>query len=196
MIKKSKPVLLSTPYLNVFIIGAGKNGIRKALNYVKAGAKVTVIDKQSATFSNPPFLWIQDDVDQWILNHDQIWQTFHLIILCTDDRALHQRIILKCEATGKLYNDTMPKGKRLFSDMAYKEDQGIVYAASSSPPSPFSINFLLNQFQKILKEPTVSQRIHLLRLGRVSLKEKKISYQSMEKLSLEELERIIHENNH
>ena len=138
----------------VLIVGAGKVGLRKAKEYSKQGAKITILSK-SFLEACPQYPCIQDHYDKAYIDG------YKLVYAATNDPLLNNQIIQDCESKHILCLSAT-KGK-VCSVLSY-EDDNVDIAVTSKGRYPAINRILLERFKTVYEEEFSQKMLYLYAL--------------------------------
>ncbi|GAU76888.1 bifunctional precorrin-2 dehydrogenase/sirohydrochlorin ferrochelatase [Fusibacter sp. 3D3] len=195
----NKPVLLNCDFLNVLIIGGGKVGFRKASGFVDKCATLTVLSPElciefTELVDKNNWRYIPMTYDAFCKQNRALLMSMHLIYACTNQPSVNAKISEEGKRFGKLVNRTDQHEFSHFSDMLY-QDQDTHLIAVSGKGSPWGSKILMDYLVQNLPA-TLIQRLSLLRKGRAQLQAQGLKFDEIKKMSIDQLERILKDENH
>lgn len=195
----NKPVLLNCESLNILIIGGGQIGFRKASAYVDKCATLTVLSPElciefTELVDKNKINYMPMTYDDFCKQNNTLLISTHLIYACTNHPSVNTKISEDGKRLGKLVNRTDQHELSNFSDMLY-QDQKTHLIAVSSKGSPWGSKILINYIIQNLPESLI-QRLALLKRGRKKLHAQGLKFDEINKMPIEQLERILKDENH
>ncbi|MBF4693248.1 precorrin-2 dehydrogenase/sirohydrochlorin ferrochelatase family protein [Fusibacter ferrireducens] len=195
----NKPVLLKCESLNILIIGGGHIGFRKASGFVDKCASLTILSPELCIEFKPlvdknKINHIPMTYDAFYKQNSPLLMSMHLIYACTDQPIVNAKISDDCKRFGKLVNRTDQYELGDFSDMLYQDHETHLIAVSSKG-SPWGSKILMNYLIQNLPE-TLIRKLSLLKKGRRQFRAKGLKFDEINKMPIEQLERILKDENH
>ncbi len=189
-----KPILLKGEGLCVVIFGAGPIGIRKAKAYKRAGASVTLIDRDmnrlSAAKEKVACEGMCMDFASYLKKERHHLMAQHLVVMAFGDGPLGDQIMADIKPYGKLVNRTDAGLKGHYSDMRFESNASYTLAASGNARSPYVASHVLKTALGALNDTSFLKRLKALLGASQSLKTKGIKDEEVMTYTIETLERI------
>lgn len=152
------PLFIDVSSLNVLVIGGGKVGTKRALNFASHGAKVTVV---SLSFSDEllknkdKIELIQKDAKEL---DENFFSGYDIIIVATNDKKLNLEICNKVKELRKLCNNpTQPETSNFIVPIYYSDDK-LSIAITTFGKSSLTAKYILD----LIKEEVLTSNIYNL----------------------------------
>lgn len=186
-----KAILLSLDKLNILIVGYGRIGQRKAKAFDHSSAHITIVDPIYKAAETPPLVTPYEmTFDAFLASHPSVFLKQHLVIICTDDQDVNQKVQEACDAHAKLFNRTDDFSKSTFSDMIQYGDEHQLVAVSGRGISPYVSKYLMDHIKPLIMSKDHQDRIGILSRKSPILKTKRMAYEDIKNLSNSDIERI------
>jgi precorrin-2 dehydrogenase/sirohydrochlorin ferrochelatase len=151
----SLPVVLLPSLGPALVVGGGTIAARKCATLIEAGFEVTVvapgiceaIRSSSATTLEAPF-------------GDSMLDGYRLVLACTDDRALNQRIGLLCRERGTPVVVADRAGESTVHMPAVARERNVTLAVSTGGRSPAAAKRIRDKLRAALREILTREAVH------------------------------------